>query len=231
MTAIGAIACAICVASALLALRSGAHAERHGPIVPIAVRLRAIIDGRRADAHAARTALPLLQSVHAALRSGLPLALALRLSVADLDPRGRAPFANALHAFDFGAPLDRSLRAAASAARERRVSLALEALALVADEQLAASRAAGVVASVADRIAFETRLLDEVRARTAGLRVQIIVLALLVPALAAYLSVTVPGLSATLMSPLGLRALIPGAFVFEAAGVVASRAIVRGLAS
>ena len=122
-----------------------------------------------------------------------------------------------------------ALREAAHQATDRRVIVALEALALVAAEQLPASRAAAVVASVSDRLAFDARLADEVRARTSGVRAQIVLLALLVPALALYLVVTLPGLAATLTSPLGMFVLIPAGVAFETAGIVASRAIAGDL--
>jgi Flp pilus assembly protein TadB len=227
--ALGAIACAVAIASLALGVSPG---FRHFDALTeraFAEWLRAAVHARRSEARAARCALPLLQSVHAALRSGLPLPLALRSAVADVDAVARGPFEAALRAFDLGTHLDASLRAAAKSARHRRVGLALEALSLVADEQLAASRSAAVIASVADRLAFEERLVDEVRARTAGIRTQILLLAMLVPGLALYLAFTLPGLATTLQSPLGLRVLLPGALVFEAAGLVASRHIVRAL--
>jgi Flp pilus assembly protein TadB len=111
------------------------------------------------------------------------------------------------------------------------VRLALEVLALVAGERLAASRAAAIVASVADRLSFEERLGEEIRARTSGIRAQIVLLALLVPALSGYLVLTMPGLAITLASPLGAHVLVPLAILLEVAGIVASREIVRGIAT
>jgi len=228
---LGAIACAVAGTSLAVAIGPATRAiEAKRAIAPVAGRARTIFDARRSDGRAANSALPLLQSVHAALRTGLPLALALRNAVADLDAAARGPFERAVRSFDLGAPLDASLRSEAKASRDRRNTLALEALSLVADQRLAASRSAAVIASVADRLAFERRLVDEVRARTSGIQAQILLLALLVPAIALYLAVTVPGLAATLSSPLGLRVLVPGAAVFEVAGILASRAILRGLA-
>jgi Flp pilus assembly protein TadB len=191
--------------------------------------LVARIREHREAASAAARALDVLQGTHAALRSGLPLAPALRAAL-ERAPLGTAdPFERALRAFELNAPLDGALRDAAHEATDRRVALALEALALVAAEQLPASRAAAVVASVSDRLAFDARLADEVRARTSGVRAQIVLLALLVPALALYLVMTLPGLAATLTSPLGMFVLIPSAIVFETAGIVASRAIAGDL--
>ena len=88
-----------------------------------------------------------------------------------------------------------------------------------------------MVASVADRLAFEAHLRDEVSARASGVRAQIVLLALLVPALALYLVATMPGLGATLASPVGRFVLLPAAAAFELAGIVASRAIVRDIAA
>ncbi len=184
---------------------------------------------RRDETAAAAMSLDVLQATQAALRSGLPLAPALRLAIERSALLVRDPFERALRAFDLNSTLDEALRAASRDARDRRVALALETLALVAAEQLSAARAAAVIGSVLDRLTFEARLLEEVRARTSGLRVQIVLLALLVPALSLYLVVTMPGLAATLATPLGSRVLVPAAAAFEIAGVLASRAIVRGL--
>lgn len=191
--------------------------------------LSARVRQHREAASAGARALDVLQATHAALRSGLPLAPALRIALERAPLSTVDPFERALRAFELNAPLDGALREAAHEATDRRVTLALEALALVAAEQLPASRAAAVVASVSDRLAFDARLADEVRARTSGVRAQIVLLALLVPALALYLVVTLPGLAATLTSPLGMFVLIPSAIVFETAGIVASRAITGDL--
>ncbi|HEU5288597.1 MAG TPA: hypothetical protein VFV20_09350, partial [Candidatus Limnocylindria bacterium] len=152
-----------------------------------------------------------------------------RVALERVDAADRAPFERAMRAFELNEGLEDALAAARATAHDRRVTLALDALALVASEQVPASRAAALVQSVADRLSFEERLLAEVRARTGGVRAQIVVLALLVPALAAYLSLTMPGLATTLATPLGRLVLIPGAVVLEITGVLASRAIVRDL--
>lgn len=89
-------------------------------------------------------------------------------------------------------------------------------------------RAGILVAAVADRLAFEERLDEEIRARTAGLRSQVILLALVVPAIAAYLALTVPSLAATLGQPIGRFVLIPAAAALEVIGVIASRRAIEG---
>jgi Flp pilus assembly protein TadB len=198
------------------------------PLVPsLVLRARAMSVRERA----AGRSLEVLQATHAALRSGVPLAAALRLALERTDPVVRDPFERALRAFELNGQFVPALRDSARGSHDRRVRLALDALALAAAEQLPAQRAAALVAGVADRLAFERRLVDEVRASTSGIRGQILLLALLVPALAAYLVATMPGLAATLATPLGTHVLVPTAIVFEIVGIVASRTIVRGLAT
>ena len=82
---------------------------------------------------------------------------------------------------------------------------------------------------MADRLAFEERLDEEVRARTGGLRAQVILLALVVPAIAAYLALTVPSLAATLEQPIGRFVLVPAAALLELAGLIASRRAIDGV--
>ena len=89
-------------------------------------------------------------------------------------------------------------------------------------------RAAILVAAVADRLAFEERLDEEIRARTAGLRSQVVLLALVVPVLAMYLAITVPSLAATLAQPIGRYVLIPAALGLELVGLIASRRAIDG---
>lgn len=221
------------VAVACLALAACAPVVRMAGRTPQRVLWSLVLSrvrSRRAAAAAGQRSLEVLQGTHAALRSGLPLAPALRVALERAPAMPADPFGRALRAFELNAPLDDALRDSARQTDDHRVRLALEALAMVAAEQLPASRAAPVIASVGDRLAFDARLADEVRARTSGVRAQIVLLALVVPALALYLVVTLPGLGATLTSPLGMFVLIPSAMAFETVGIVASRAIARDLA-
>lgn len=181
-----------------------------------------------ADAVAARS-LAVVQMTSTALLAGVPLAPALRVAITGAVPARDDPYLGVLRAIDLNTPLEEALRDGATRASDRRAVRALDAMALVATERLPASRAGAVLASVADRMAFDAQLLDEVRARASGVRVQITILALLVPALALYLVVTMPGLAATLSSPIGRSVLLPAAAAFELAGIIASRAIVRDI--
>ena len=172
----------------------------------------------------------LLRATEAALRSGasLPEALRRACDTAARDRLARRPFVDALRAFDLGAPLDQALRASARRATDPRLRMALETVAMGIASRLPYDRAGILIAAVADRLVFEERLDDEVRARTAGLRSQVLLLALVVPAIAAYLALTVPSLAATLGQPIGRFVLIPAALLLELVGVIASRRAVEG---
>ena len=112
---------------------------------------------------------------------------------------------------------------------DTRSRVALETVAMGIASRLSYERAGILVGAVADRLAFEERLDEEVRARTAGVRSQILLLAMVVPAIAVYLALTVPSLAATLGQPIGRFVLIPVAVVLEVIGVIASRRAVDGV--
>jgi Flp pilus assembly protein TadB len=179
---------------------------------------------------ARRSTTHLLRATEAALRSGasLPESLRRACGAATEDRLARRPFVDALRAFDLGAPLDAALRDAARCASDGRSRIALETLAMGIASRLPYDRAGTLVAAVADRLAFEDRLDEEIRARTAGLRSQVVLLALVVPGIAAYLAFTVPSLSATLGQPIGRFILIPAALALEVIGIIASRRAVDG---
>lgn len=218
-----AAALAVAVAIPLPALAIGSA----GLAAPsVAVRLRAEAARRRARAATTR----LLRAAEGALLSGAALPEALRRGVgASDDAAARRPFVRALRAFDLGAPLDGALQSCARDTRDRRVRIALETLAIGISLRLPGHRAGVLVGAVADRLAFEERLDEEVRARTRGLRSQVVLLAAVVPGIAAYLAVTVPSLGATLASPLGRTILVPAAIALEVVGLIASRRAVEGV--
>ncbi|HEV8671863.1 MAG TPA: hypothetical protein VGS01_14140 [Candidatus Limnocylindria bacterium] len=215
--------CGLVVAASVEALPLGLIGAAAPSIV---VRMRA---ARRRDERARQTVV-LLQMIVAGLRSGSSLTEALRLAAGSARPTTSGPFAAALRAFDLGEPLDAALHRSRATARDRRVILGLDALSLCAAEQLPSSRCVTLIGSVVDRLVFEQRTIDDVRARTSGLRVQIVLLAALVPGLALYLAMTVPGLSDTLNLPLGRFVLLPLAAILETAGILASRHVVSDIA-
>ena len=183
---------------------------------------------RRRDERARET-VSLLQMTLAGLRSGSSLTEALRLAAGSGSQSGSAAFVRAVRSFDLGAPLDLALREARAEARDQRVILGLDALSLCVAEQLSGSRCAMLISSAIDRLVFEQQIADDVRARTSGLRFQIVLLAAVVPGLALYLVVTVPGMAETFTTPLGRFVLLPLAALLELAGIVASRRLVNGI--
>ncbi len=198
------------------------------PLVAVApsIWLRIKADGARDRSRRATGAL--VSATESSLRSGTSLPEALQRaaeSVADVP--ARRPVVAALRSFDLGSSLDSSLLAAAGAARDERARDVLATLALGIGERLPRERLADLLASIADRVAFEDALADEVRARAAGARQQQWLLAGLVPALAIYLAATLPTLASTLSSDLGRFVLLPVAAALEIGGVVLSRRVVR----
>ncbi len=234
MTAFGALAVALSVMSLALVLIAPVGARRRvAPptttprVQPLASSLARYLGWR--TERATGRAIDVLQATHAAMRSGMPLVAALRVALERMEPARRSPFDDVLRAFEMNADLETCFALARARTNDRRTWLALDALALLATGELSAARGAALIGSVADRLSFEQRLADEVTARTASVRAQIVILALLVPALAVYLTITMPGLAATLGTPLGRFVLVPAAVVFETLGIVLSRAIVRGV--
>lgn len=188
------------------------------------IRVRAAAARERAR----RAMTRLVSGTEAALRSGTTLPEALRREAsASTEPLARDALQAALRAFDLGASLDAGLRSAAADLRDRRVALVLETLGMAAEERLASARVADLLAGLADRLAFEERLEDEVRARASGARQQQKLLALLVPAIAVVLIGSMPALATALDSTMGRFVLIPGAVALEVAGVVLARRIVN----
>lgn len=188
------------------------------------IRLRA-----EAARDRARGATPrIVATTEAALRSGASLPEALRRGAeASGDALASRPVLAALRAFDLGAGLDAALVAAARGEHDDRARLALGTIALGVAERLPRDRFADLLAVVGDRLAFDEQLDGEVRARAGGARQQQRLLAVLVPAIALYLSFTMPTLAATLGAPLGRTVLVPLGAALEIAGIVLSRRVVR----
>jgi Flp pilus assembly protein TadB len=197
-----------------------------GVVPSIAARVRA-----QAARDRARSALAqLLLDAHAALRSGIALPDALRRAVAGCPDRlARRPLETALQRFDLGDALDHAIRESVVGSPDRRLSATFHTLALGIGERLPIERAAALLGAMAERAVHDERVDADVRARTAGVRVQSYLLAAIVPALSAYLVATMPGLGATLATPLGRTVLIPTAAVLEVAGIVVNRRVVRGV--
>ena len=221
MTLVGVLAAATAAVTAILSLAPALPDPARGRR-PVWLRARA-----RRDSGAA--AVPIMQATHAGLRAGLPLVTALRTALEPHDARTRGPFERVVRALELNASVDDAIALARDDVADRRLITALDAIGLAAGADLPASRAAALIASVADRLSFEANVREEVDARASGVRAQIAILALVVPCFALYLLLTMPGLAATMTSPLGTHLLVPAAVLLEVAGIVVSRSIVHGL--
>lgn len=218
-----ALVVAVALAATLLFGLPPIAALLAAPLPSLWIRSRA--EGARDRAR--RALAPIVASTGAALRSGTSIADALRRAADAAEPLAARPITDALRAFELGASLDVALQTAAEAGGDDRSRIALGALALGVGERLPRERLAELLAVVGDRLAFEDRLDDDVRAHAAGARQQQRLLAALVPAIALYLSITIPTLAATLGSDLGRYVLIPVAATLEAAAVLLGRRVVR----
>lgn len=200
-------------------------------LAPAAVVAPSIWIRGRAEAgreRAQRSVPGIVTAAEAALRSGLSLPDALRRAAdTSTEEMAAQPIRAAIRSFDLGASLDEALASAAEATADPRARLAFTTLALGIAERLPRERVADLLGAVGERLVFEERLGDEVRARAAGARQQQRLLAALVPGLALYLAVTMPVLSATLASDLGRFVLLPVAAALEVTGIVLGRRIVR----
>ncbi|MBI3521797.1 MAG: type II secretion system F family protein [Chloroflexi bacterium] len=197
-----------------------------GVVLPsVWLRMRAG-ERRRAARH---VTAQLIRRIHSSLRSGTALADAMRRACdGESDPIARRPLDEALRSFAVGTALDRALYDVARRMADTRTRLALETMALGVAERLPIDRVASLVGAVSDRLVFDDRLDQEVRARSSGVRMQVWLLALVVPALVLYLWLTVPTLAASLDSTLGRTVLLPLAGALEVAGIVLARRIVNG---
>jgi Flp pilus assembly protein TadB len=197
-----------------------------GLVPSLVVRIRA----QAARDRARRSVTQVLLTAHGMLRSGVALPEALRRAAAGCEDRlARRPFNVAIERFDLGDALDVAIRGAVDGSTDRRLVATFHTLALGVTERLPIERAASLLEAIAERAVHDERLDAEVRARTAGVRLQTHLLAAIVPALAVYLVATMPGLGTTLATTLGRNVLIPLACALEMAGIVVSRRIVGGI--
>lgn len=210
---IGSTAGTPAVAAAILCL---------APSIAARARAGAVRDRAR------RSLAPLLIAAYASLRSGVALPEALRRAVASCEDKiARRPFEEALARFDLGDPLDVALGFGAMRTKDQRVSESMRTLALGVSERMPVDRAASLLNAVAELVRHDEGLEREVHARSAGIRIQLYVLAAIVPVLALYLLATMPGLATTLDSGLGRAVLVPTAALLEVTGIVMSRRIIQ----
>lgn len=181
---------------------------------------------RRAAARerAEDSVVPVLDVLVGASRAGLVLTDALAHAV----PHAREELARRLEDALARIRLGDAPAGALDGSREgasARVADLLAHLAYCARTRLAADATAAYLEDVLAARRFARQLAADVRARTAGQRFQVLLLAAVVPALALYLGVMSPTLAAELASPLGRGVLVPAGLAFELAGIVVSRRV------
>lgn len=187
--------------------------------------LHARSDGRRE--RAGHHAIDQLRAVRGALASGATLAEAIRRGVASVtDEIASRPLRRVVREFAVGASLSDALLRAVPDARPR-LRPALRTLAIGVEERLPVPQLCLLVGAVVDRLTFDEQLEAEVRAQTSGVRLQIWGMAAIVPALAIYLTATVPVVGETLRSDLGTHLLIPAATALELLGISLARRLAR----
>jgi Flp pilus assembly protein TadB len=171
----------------------------------------------------------LLQTLTAQLGAGATYLEALRQARQQAaDPWIRGDLETVLARFLLNEPLETALAEVRSRIRGRNLGLVLDTLALCCLTRMPAATARALLQEIGSTVQFNLSLEQEVRARTAGQRLQVWLLALLVPALFLYFRLVAPDLLSTLdTTALGRYLLLPGAVALECLGLYLSVRVTR----
>jgi Flp pilus assembly protein TadB len=185
--------------------------------------LLAVLTSRR-RARSEREAPQLLQLLLANLGAGstyLEALQAVRRSIAD---RGLADdLTEVVRQFLLDVPLESALRQVRPRIVGRNLGLVWDNLTICAAHNIPSERARDLLMDLSTTVRFNVQLADEVRAQTSGQRVQIWVLALLVPAIYVYLRLASPYFLSVLDDTwTGRYVLLPAAAVLELLGIYLS---------
>jgi len=180
---------------------------------------------RRSEAEAPR----LLHTVLAALAAGTTYLEALRQArLAITDPWIREDLDSAIQGFMLDVPLEQSLAQIRKSVRSRNLGLVWNLLAICCANNLPTLTARGLLSELASTVQFNVQLSDEVQARTSGQRLQVILLAIIVPGMYLYLRLLSPELLSALdETAAGRYILVPVAAVLEVLGLYLSFRISR----
>jgi Flp pilus assembly protein TadB len=130
--------------------------------------------------------------------------------------------------FHLGVPLERSIAEVRTASAGRNLSLVWDNLAICIANRIPAQRAKGLFVELSSTVQFNVQVQQEVRARSAGQRAQIWLLALIVPGLFFYLRLVDSDLFSVLdETSLGRWVLLPVAVALEVLGIVLSFRLAR----
>lgn len=203
----------------LLGLAAGFGAPR------FYVRWLVHAQAERSEAQAPR----LLQTLTAQLGAGATYLEALRQARQHAtDPWIRADLETVLARFLLNEPLEVALADARSRIQGRNLGLVLDTLALCCATRMPAATARDLLHEIASTVQSNVSLAQEVRARTTGQRLQVWLLALLVPAMFLYFRLVAPDLLSALdTTALGRYVLLPGAVLLECLGLYLSVRVTR----
>jgi len=171
----------------------------------------------------------LLQSLLSGLTGGGTYLEALRQArLTCTDPWIREDLDLIIQRFMLDAPLQESLQEVRARATTRNLGLIWETLRTCADAHLPTPAARNLLLQLSAAIQFNVQLANEVSARSSGQRMQIWLLAVIVPGLYLYLRLMSPQLLSMLdETALGRFVLFPLAAALEIAGIALSIRITR----
>jgi Flp pilus assembly protein TadB len=180
---------------------------------------------QRTEAEAPR----LLQVLVAALVAGRTYLEALVEARARVADRWlRDDLDHVISRFHLDVPLERSLAEVRAATAGRNLALVWDNLAVCIAHHIPAARAQGLLTELSSTVQFNVQVQQEVHARTAGQRLQIWLLAAIVPGLFLYLRLVDRDVFAVLDdTATGRYLLLPAAVLLEVLGVVLSFRVAR----
>jgi Flp pilus assembly protein TadB len=180
---------------------------------------------RRTEAEAPR----LLQILVAALLAGRTYLEALGEARARITERWlRDDLDHVIAQFHLDVPLERSIAEVRAATAGRNLALVWDNLAICIAHRIPAARARGLLTELSSTVQFNVQVQQEVHARTAGQRLQIWLLAAIVPALFLYLRLVNRDFFAVLDdTATGRLLLLPAAVCLEVLGLVLSFRVAR----
>jgi Flp pilus assembly protein TadB len=175
----------------------------------------------RQRARSEREAPQLLQLLLANLGAGSTYLEALQAARRSISDRRLAEdLATVVSRFLLDVPLDRALREVRPNIVGRNLGLVWDNLTICVTQKIPTERARALLMDIAATVRFNVQLAGEVRAQTTGQRVQIWILALLVPAIYIYLRVVSPYFLNVLDDTwTGRYVLLPAAALLEVTGI------------
>jgi Flp pilus assembly protein TadB len=171
----------------------------------------------------------LLQGLLSGLTAGGTYLDALRQArLSTTDPWIREDLDFIIQRFLLDAPLSESLEEVRARTNTRNLGLIWETLARCAESHLPTQPARNLLLEISGSVQFNVQLANEVRARSAGQRIQIWLLALIVPGMYLYLRLMSPELLSMLdETAMGRYLMVPSAAALEVLGIVLSFRLVR----